>query len=188
MISVLLSLAELQKSKLTNHCALVLELKPVNTVFSEAFLHFFFPKVSFTDRVSAGEGDIQWTDQSSTAKILPCCTFGEPLVLSAMDLDQYSEYSVMELHRTTKMPVLIVLLSHVKKSNSGLRQWTSVKGKTCFGCTCCQRMLYNTHSSVLGMPRACACTEHPAQKATERRELVSLGQSFLQPCWLLFSH
>lgn len=37
------------------------------------------------------------------------------LFLSAIDSDQYSEYSVIQC--TTKMPVLIVLLSHVKNSN-----------------------------------------------------------------------
>lgn len=37
------------------------------------------------------------------------------LFLPAIDSDQYSEYSVIECAK--KMPVLIMLLSHVKNSN-----------------------------------------------------------------------
>lgn len=81
----------------------------------------FFPNVSFTDGVSAGEKEVFTEQIRAQLKFYHATVWGGPLFISAMDAFQYSEYSVIEF--ITKMPVLVVLLLHVKKSNSVFGYW-----------------------------------------------------------------
>lgn len=82
-------------------------------VFSVKHCHFFFSEVSFTGRVSAREGEI-FNEQIRAQLKLYCVRVLEGLYFCLpwmLIISMLTEFP-------TKKPVLIVLLSHVKKSNS----------------------------------------------------------------------
>lgn len=96
-------------------------------VFSVKYCHFFFSEVSFTGRVSAREGEI-FNEQIRAQLKLYCVTVLEGLYFClpwVLIISMRSEFP-------TKMPVLIVLLSHVKKNPAWSQRLTSRKGNTSF--------------------------------------------------------
>lgn len=96
-------------------------------VFSVKHCHFFFSEVSFTGRVSAREGEI-FNEQIRAQLKLYCVTVLEGLYFClpwVLIISMRTEFP-------TKMPVLIVLLSHVKKNPTWSQLLTSLKGNTSF--------------------------------------------------------